>query len=82
MFAAAKNGNGFSKSSDKLDCFEKVWIFDKRLQKNLKKVLLETKKGFIFAPALRGKLWGVSKKSNRIYSSLTYWLAAIILETI
>lgn len=56
MFAAAKNGNGFSKISDKLDCFEKVWIFDKRLQKNLKKVLLETKKGFIFAPALRGKL--------------------------
>jgi hypothetical protein len=24
MFAAAKNGNGFSKISDKLDCFEKV----------------------------------------------------------
>jgi len=57
MFASAKNGNVVSNYVlNVLTYFVRCKKFEKSFKKNLKKVLLEWKKGFIFAPAFVRKL--------------------------
>ena len=68
MFASAKNGNVLVFVLKRVKAKKReARSLKKSFKKNLKKVLLEWKKGFIFAPAFGRKL-----KKKILKSSLTY----------